>query len=186
VIVLKDVNAPDSPGEFNLRMQLETDPHPWWSTVANWCAAMSACPETPRWSDLGQVAAKDCLERFAFMQVKKSVGAGSVREDTLIDFARRDADMIREQLRIYRPHVIVGCGIGKILASILEGTKWRQTQRGVWYVECTLDVNLPTSYLIDYMHPSARAMKSVVCFGLLDAYREIIDAHGLRAAHPSV
>jgi hypothetical protein len=173
VIVLKDINAPDEQGEFPLRRQLENDPHRWWRTVANWCAAISHLPKVLSWSDLQSIPIKQSLEPFAFMQLKKSAGSGLVSERTLIDFARSDADEIRAQLSIYRPEVIVCCGVGHILADALGGAHWCHTERGVRYMELTLYGNQPT-YLIDYMHPSARAMKNIVCYGLLDAFREIV------------
>jgi phenylpropionate dioxygenase-like ring-hydroxylating dioxygenase large terminal subunit len=176
---LKDINASDVHGEFDLRLQLETGPHSWWRTVANWCAAISHLPKNLSWSELQTIPTKQCLEPFAFMQLKKSAGSGYVSNKTLIDCARSDADEIRAQLSIYQPNVIVCCGVGQILADVLGSAPWRQTERGVRYMELTLFDNQPT-YLIDYMHPSARAMKNVVCYGLLDAYQEVVG----RLEHP--
>jgi hypothetical protein len=184
VIILKDINAPDVHGDFDLRRQLATDPDRWWRTVANWCAAMSPlCSSKPiPWSNLNQLSIKECLEPFAFIQLKKTAGGGSVSMDTLREYARSDAEKIQEQLRIYQPEVIVCCGVGDILKTdVLNGAPWEQTDRGIRYSKLTLFDNPPT-FLIDYMHPSVRAWKSVVCYGLLDAYRDVVGRHNLGTA----
>jgi len=173
VIVLKEVNAPKLRGDFDLRHQLENDPDSWWRTVANWCAALSHFEEAQPWAKLQALPIKACLAPFVFMQLKKSVGGGLSDFDTILKYALRDAKEIREQLSIYRPDVIVCAGVGQILASVLGGTVWHHTERGTRFGEVSLHNDRPT-YLIDYMHPSARAMKNIVCFGLLDAYREVV------------
>jgi hypothetical protein len=173
VFVLKDINALDVRGEFDLRLQLERDPHPWWRTIANWCAAISAFPKTLAWSDVQRIPIKQCLEPFAFMQFKKTAGGGSVNDETLLDYARNDANEIRAQFAIYRPNVIVCCSVGQIVADTLGGAPWHETERGVPFMKLSLYTDR-TTYLINYMHPSARATKNVVCYGLLDAYAEIV------------
>jgi len=172
VIVLKDINAPDAQGVFDLRDQLEKDPHRWWRTVANWCGAISNFPDAVSWSDLQNIPIQQSLKPFAFMQLKKSAGGGLVINRSLIDCARSDSDEIRAQLSIYRPELIICCGVGQILADVLGGVVWHHTERGVRFLELRLYGNQIT-YMLDYMHPSARAMKNVICFGLLDAYGEI-------------
>jgi hypothetical protein len=173
VFILKDINAPDVQGEFDLRGQMERNPHPWWRTIANWCAVISAFPKTLAWSEVQRIPIKQCLEPFAFMQLKKSAGGGSVSDQMLIQCTRNDADEIRAQLGIYHPNVIVCCGVGQIVADIIGGGLWQKTERGVQFMKLALYSD-QTPCLIDYMHPSARAMKNIVCYGLLDAYAEIV------------
>jgi hypothetical protein len=187
VVMLKDPNALDARDPFDLREELATEPNIWWRTVASWCAGMTNLSSSPslRWSDLERLPIKESLAPFAFMQMKKCTGGGSVTPATLIKYARQDADNIRAQLRIYQPDVIVGCGTGRILAEVLEGCEWRETEKGVWYAALSLDGHRPT-YLIHYMHPSAYGTwKNVVCYGLLDAYREVVATHSLGARVPS-
>lgn len=182
VIILKDINAPDFDGTFDLRRQLATDPDPWWEKVAPWCAGISHLPKSVPWSELKGMPVRECLGRFAFLQLKKTPGAGSVRGKTLAKFAAADATEIRTQLEIYEPDLIVGAGSGvapKVIKHAFGGTEWRRTDRGVRYGRVTMSDGKP-AYAVDYMHPSVRVKKSIVCYGLLDAVEEIVSRHGLR------
>lgn len=183
LIILKDVNIdPDDPkADFPLRKQLAEKPHDWWRTIANWCEGISRIhgneTEQPSWSELDKFPLADCLKPFAFMQLKKSTGRGSVHVGTLNEHAKKDRVEIREQINIYQPKMIVCCGVGNLVVEVLEDNsknlEWKETRRGVRYVK--LQLNSQQTFLIDYMHPSARAAKNIVCFGLLDAYREIVN-----------
>ena len=110
------------------------------------------------------------------MQLKKEPGEGSVKDETLWEFARRDVELIRAQVAIYQPAIIIGAGVAQIVAHVL-GIRgdWKETKRGVRYVELQQDGPHPTQ-LIEYMHPSVRAKPNVICYGLLDAYREITES----------
>lgn len=181
LIILKDANIDpaDARQDFPLRKQLSETPDDWWRTVANWCAGISRIhgneTENPSWSELQKTPLTDCLKPFAFMQLKKTTGVGSVHAGTLIEHAKNDRTEIREQINIYQPKMIVCCGVGNLVADVLKddtkNLEWKETLRGVRYVQ--LQLSRQKTFLIDYMHPSARAAKNVVCFGLLDAYREI-------------
>jgi len=176
LIVLKDINAPEDRGKFDQRNQLATDPHPWWRTVATWCAALSQHAKDIPWSTLRGAPIKDSLASFAFIQLKKTPGGGSVSSGVLAEFARRDANEILTQIIIYKPDVIVCGGVGRLLYDVLGGREpWKCTARGVDYARLQLP-NAQSPILIDYMHPSARARSNVICYGLLDAYREIVSS----------
>lgn len=173
LIVLKDVNAPDQREVFDLRSQLETQPHPWWRTVATWCAGLTGAADDIAWEELKSAPLRESLAPFAFMQLKKSIGGGVVTDRVLYQYASRDATEIRAQINIYRPQVIVCAGVAPILLELLDGRPWRSTRRGVRYTEVNVGGTAP-AVIIDYMHPSARAAKNVLCYGLIDAYREIL------------
>ena len=178
LIVLKDVNVPGHKGIFDLREQMATEPHEWWRTIAAWCAGILRLDENLSWSEIKEIPIDQCLKSFAFMQLKKSAGIGSVSKEMMRKHASRDAAEIRVQIGIYRPHLIVCAGVGEILGGILGASGWRETRKGVRYT--TLDLDSGQTYLIDYMHPSVRAAKNIICYGLLDACREIFGQyHGI-------
>ena len=180
VVVLKDINAPDIvDGVFNLRHQLENVPHHWWETVSAWCAGMSKVGYSEiLWSDLyirgNPGICRDRLKNFGIIQIKKSCGVGHLDNKSLWSHAELDAIEIQEQLNMYLPEIIVGAGVGPVLASIIGEGVYKSTSRGVPYSIHFLAPDRPT-FLIHYVHPSARAPKNLLCFGLLDAYAEIVD-----------
>lgn len=177
LIVLKDVNLDSKDPyteEFPLRDQLADEPHPWWRTVANWCAGISGIHEGKNltWDELESCDIRDSLKPFAFMQLKKTTGGGSVGANALANHARDDKDQILEQIHIYRPAAIICCGVGNLVNAILGNSGWSKTKRGVEYARTEIDGQ--RTVVIDYMHPSARCAKNIVCYGILDAYREIV------------
>ena len=182
LIILKDVNFdPDEEKEevFNLRLQLASEPHPWWRTVANWCAGISRLHgepthKGPTWKELNNEGIAIALAPFAFMQLKKTVGGGSVAVNLLTDYAKRDKAYIRNQIYIYLPRVIICCGdgVGNNVADLLGGSEWMESRRGIPFMKIDLDGH--PIFLIDFVHPSARVAKNIVCFGILDAYKEIV------------
>lgn len=177
LIILKDANfdPQEKPEEtFDLRKQLLEDPHGWWRTIANWCAGISHIHERKNltWLELEQEDIKHSLQPFAFMQLKKTVGGGSVDAKVIEDHVERDETEIKKQIDIYQPKAIICCGVGAEMVRVLNSSKWQHTRTGVQYA--TVDLYGQQTFLIDYMHPSARAAKNIVCFGLLDAYREIV------------
>lgn len=183
LIVLKDVNfdSKDPYTEvFDLRKQLANKPHNWWWTVANWCAGISGIHEEKAftWAELVEhhktdINIRDSLKPFAFMQLKKATGGGSVGANALADHVGFDKEEIREQIRIYQPAAIICCGVGNLVNTILGNSAWSgATQRGVQYAMAEIDGQ--RTVVIDYMHPSARAAKNIVCYGILDAYRELV------------
>lgn len=187
LIILKDANfdPEENPEEFDLRGQLagekQDEPHDWWRTIANWCAGISSIHEGKylSWSELQKINAnkegiKHSLKSFAFMQLKKTVGVGFINDNALRKHAENDTSQIKEQIDIYRPDVIICCGgvVGNIIAGMFAFPEWGQTRKGVQFA--TRDLNGQRTFLINYIHPSARAAKNIVCYGIIDAYREIV------------
>ena len=180
LIVLKEVNwdqneVQDASKPFELREQLKDDPDQWWRTVANWCAGITRIHTELdlSWKSLQQEPITQCLKPFAFMQLKKTPGGGLSDPAEIRRRSDSDKIFIKEQINIYEPEVILGCGTANDVARILgeDASKWKETSRGVRYLEIQLYKH--KTYLIDYMHPSARAAKNVVCYGILDAYHEL-------------
>ncbi|MES2018700.1 MAG: hypothetical protein V4484_19595 [Pseudomonadota bacterium] len=131
VFVLKEVNfspADKSTNDFDLRQQLRDEPHPWWRDVARWCASISAlhAGEQPTWESLTTLAQdkelmRQALQPFAFMQMKKTTGGGMVVHNDFNARVDKDAARIVSQLALYRPKIIIGCGIAEHLVTICGG-----------------------------------------------------------------
>lgn len=178
LMVLKEPNfAPEDQDTtpFDQRHELATQPHPWWHTVKNWCAGISALHEghTLTWDQLKAIDLLAALQPFAFMQLKKTTGNGLVVKDEFRDRILEDRDFIIAQMAIYKPKVVIACGVAaeiERLSGVLGA--WRTTTRGVRFNQIMIGGQAAT--LIDVPHPSARVAAHVLCFALLDAYREIV------------
>lgn len=183
LIVLKDANfAPQTIPDktFDLRRQLASEePHSWWRRISNWCTGISRIHENLSWcefqhDDADKNRIRQSLKPFAFMQLKKTVGGASISDKNLWAHAKRDETEIRIQIDIYQPTVIICCGsaVWSSLVAMFRNPESKQTRNGVQYA--AMDVNGKRTFLINYMHPSVRASENIICYGILDAYREIV------------
>lgn len=186
LFILKEVNIPDLDNVFDQRHQLATEPHQWWRKIGSWCAAISANQEdTPGWKELESYSDDDTLANdelikrlapFAFMQLNKTGGGGTSEDQQLRDSAEANQKYILDQIGIYQPDIIIGCGTGDILFNLFNSlgdvAEAQLTSRGVYYSHHWLRDD-KVSTLIHFSHPSARAPRNLLCYGLLDAYREV-------------
>lgn len=114
---------------------------------------------------------KKYLQTICVVNVKKSSGSYVADPGMIKEAAQRDANLLRRQLGIYRPQVLVLCGtehsyFEKI--AINRHPERMMTKRGIWYVK------EPTGRLvISYSHPEARTKDCLLYYGLIDAYKEI-------------
>lgn len=182
VFILKDANLKISAedrknGNFNesfhdQRITLGTNPGKWWKKLRNWCVPISQPGVT--WDQVLSSDIKESLSSFAFMQLKKNAGGGSVSSKELWKVAESDSLEIIEQLSIYKPNIIIGCGVGEIVyrAVFQGGEKMKVTGNGVGYWNVKIGEDGKEAVLINYSHPSARygkKLESVVAYGLAAA-----------------
>ena len=178
LVVLKEPNFDPKDQDttpFNQRDELATQPDAWWNTVKNWCAGISALHEghSLTWDQLKALDLRAALQPFAFMQLKKTTGNGLVVSDNFRNRVRNDGDFILAQMAIYKPKVVIACGVAaeiERLCGVIGA--WRTTTRGVRFNQIMIGGQAAT--LIDVPHPSARVADHVLCFSLLDAYREVV------------
>jgi len=180
IFILKDANMGakyilSNPGPYEQREELRTEPGAWWKKIRNWCVPILN-PKI-KWEQVKSKSVKESLAPFAFMQLKKAGGGGSVQNETLIDFARKYKEYIRAQIAIYQPDFIVCCGVGEIVFKEVfseTASSSMSTPNGVGYWTIRLN-GLPDekiTHIIDFCHPSARfgeKAAGTVAFGLSQA-----------------
>ena len=184
LFVLKECNLGRNYGHsfFNLREQMVNDPDGWWKNIVQWGFALQHihCSD-PSWSQIAKSKnnLREGLAPFAFMQLNKTPGLGSVSDKKLRQCTEADADEIREQVSLYAPNIIVACGTGHFVKSVLcPEQRRRTTPRGIgfWPIAGASDGG---SHIIDFCHPSNRTGKKVwpaLVFGLLDSCRYVVEA----------
>src|SRR5205807_1134316 len=53
------------------------------------------------------------VNRFGYIQIKKIGGGGTSNASEIILYASKYAGALKQQLRLCRPHLVLGCGVGK-------------------------------------------------------------------------
>ena len=55
---------------------------------------------------------RECLFPFVFMQIKKVGGGSSSVSSQIEEHAKTYRQFLKKQIALYRPHLIIGCGLG--------------------------------------------------------------------------
>ena len=55
----------------------------------------------------------DLVNRFACIQIKKVGGGGTSKANELCTHAAKYAITLNQQMDLYRPHLVLGCGVGQ-------------------------------------------------------------------------
>jgi len=160
---------------YDQRKELHYNPDLWWQKISNWCTPILQ-PDLD-WEKVKQKSICESLASFAFMQLKKNAGGGSVNTGTLWQTAKEDKNEINEQIAIYQPDFIICCGVGEIVyKEVFSGKeKLKHTPNGVGY--WNVSINNKNTNIIDFCHPSARFGKKIegaVAFGLSSAISHLL------------
>jgi hypothetical protein len=121
---------------------------------------------------------------FAFVQIKKTGGGGASNPDDIERHARMYRQCLRTQVRLYDPHLIIGCGLppaspARLLNQyVLPPAEERKTadERFTWWQYP--DSARPLA-MLEFNHPSFRGPRDPKYFALISALREISTASGL-------
>lgn len=113
----------------------------------------------------------ELLSQICLVNIKKTAGGGIVDWDNFDAYFSLEYNkkMLKEQLSLYKPNVVICGGTAWHLCQIQEWdyNSWRQTSRGIRY-----HIDLNTIY-IDFCHPNNRGPKNMIYFSLLDALKEL-------------
>jgi hypothetical protein len=147
--------------------RIDVSPKSWWNAKAGMFAhaAGAALDKEPasrafrRFSSGGWNHA--VVNRSGYIQVKKIGGGGSSNAAEIRAHAKRYTDVLREQIAMYQPHLILGCGVGedspaRLLAEyVLRNGEARTTNKtgATWW-------KFPTSTwprgMVQLWHPAWR------------------------------
>lgn len=148
---------------------------PTWDNIARWTAGILNIQQELPWSELE----KDCwsrrekmLPQICAINVKKTSGSYVSEENEVYTAALNNADILRQQLALYAPELVICCGTESAFVDACFQNKqvdWKMTTRGVWYFK------EDSMVVISFSHPAARVRDCYLYYALLDAVREILD-----------
>ena len=120
----------------------------------------------------------EVVNRFAYIQVKKIGGGGSSKAKEICAHAARYASTLRRQIELYRPHLIIGCGVGKdsparLLAThvLPYGEEMVTTESGAtWW---RFRITARPQAMIQLYHPARRGSRSYLYRDVWSSVREV-------------
>lgn len=169
---MKEVNSSEA---WDLRKFLYDGGRPQtWDNIARWTQGILNLDKEYSWEELSknnEERRKTYLKKIGSINLKKTGGGYTSKIKEISKAARENKAIIKNQIEIYKPDIIICCGTaGDLLNSVLEPKEinWSMTQRGVEYIKDGQKL------IISYSHPEARIRDAYIYYPLIDAVREIL------------
>lgn len=168
----------------------ERSPKCWWNWKAGMFAhAVSAALEGESWDEaFSRFRAggwnHEVVNRFAYVQIKKIGGGGTSKADEICSHAAKYATTLRRQTELYRPHLVLGCGVGRdsparlFAAHVLPGGRKAVTDG----TEATWWEFAPAARpraLVGLWHPARRGLRSELYQDVWSSVHEVMHKIGL-------
>jgi hypothetical protein len=140
-----------------------------WNNIARWTQVILSYPVPVKWNALDTIGEHDrrkILRNIAFMNVKKAPGGGVAVRKAILAASERNAALIREQISLTAPDIIIVCGdpLEKAYENIYgrDNCPWIMGPHG-----CRLIKGEQSPDVISFYHP-ARGNKKERCEQLAD------------------
>ena len=114
------------------------------------------------------------FKKIAAMNLKKESGGSQSKYDEIRSVAIEDSALIKEQIEMYMPDIIICCGkelIFNRIKSIFAGNVEQMVCKNARIIKITL--NGKTTTVLDFYHPQARKKKPEL-FKLLEEAKECL------------
>jgi hypothetical protein len=172
LFLLKEVNLQSDLDAFDLCEFCRNGARPQtWDNIARWSQGILQLEKDFTWAELSQgneVRRLEYLKKICAVNVKKTAGGHTANNLLIAERVGSDSDLLRQQLDIYQPDIIVCCGTSSYYSMIYPETiQWMKTRRGVEYI------HTPNRIAISFAHPEARVADNILFYALIDAVREI-------------
>jgi hypothetical protein len=127
------------------------------------------------------------VNRFAYIQIKKIGGRGSCNPDEICEHAEKYSTTLKDQIDLYRPLIIIGCGVNdaspaQLLAKhVLPGGHQDRTSKSgaTWWRFPPM--SRPRAMLQLY-HPARRGSRSNLYHDVWISVREVASEIGIDRA----
>ena len=90
------------------------------------------------------------------MNLKKTAGGNCSCSDEIAEYARRERDLLQEQLAILNPHIVVCCGKKQVFSLATELFEDAATAKEIVSLDHGRVLEGQGTVWVDYVHPSIR------------------------------
>jgi len=153
-----------------------------WQVIARWTRAITTAEDVP-WEDVddearGQDFKKEEFRKIAFVNIKKQGGSSSVNWNELVTYTKVCAQLVRRQIELYNPNIIVCNGTIWLLERFILPHTMRDSRRWsdndvVWF-----PLKDRPCIVIEMPHFAARKAHKEMYERLVTAYEEIRQSLG--------
>lgn len=168
----------------------DRSPKSWWNAKAGMFAhAVAAALDGEPWTRAFDRFAQGgwnhvVVNRYAYIQIKKVGGGGSANPVEICTHAARYATTLKTQVEFYRPHLVVGRGIGRdspaqlFAEHVLAGGRQRKTSNSgaTWW---EFPARARPRAMLQLWHPARRGSRSELYQDVWSSVREVANKMGL-------
>lgn len=147
-----------------------------WNTVSLWTKGLLKTTEKyiekyyPEDVELKKFN-NEYLKSIAVVNVKKSKGESSSKRDIIQNYAERDKDLLKKQLKICDPTIII-CGFTIQPLNTIMGYNVKEKENNNLYYHIKL--NEHDVLVLDYWHPSNQFPKMMNYYCLANIYQQAL------------
>lgn len=147
-----------------------------WDNIALWQYGINNLNQILNWNILKSKIndknfRKTQLESIAAINIKKEPGGHTANNNLLWDYSWKDRDLLREQISIYKPEIIVCCGTGAMVKEHQLVERFENWETSFCGIEFFIIKN--KSVIINYCHPGARIDDNYKFYPLIETLKEI-------------
>lgn len=162
----------------------DRSPRSWWNWKAGMFAhAVAAAQAGEPWARALARFQKGgwnhaVVNRFAYIQIKKVGGGGTSKVDEICAHGAKYATTLKKQISLYRPHLLIGCGIGRsspaelLSAHVLPGGRRGRLETGATWWE--FEANDCPRAMVQLWHPARRGSRSELYQDVWACVREVM------------
>jgi hypothetical protein len=162
----------------------------WWNWKAGMFAhAVAAALDEERWTTAFARFNTggwnhDVVNRFAYIQIKKVGGGGTSNRYEICAHAEKYKTVLKQQVDLYRPLLVLGCGVGpdspaRLLAAhmLVDGREatTRETKATWW----EFSPRARPRAMVQLWHPARRRSKAELYQDVWSSVNEVVHAVGL-------
>ena len=172
LFVLKEVNGGQG---WSLRnFLLDGGRAQTWNNISRWATGILNLDKNFNWKDLEFVDEeyrKRSLRKIAAINLKKISGECVADDAEIYKAAKMNSRILREQLDLYNPDIVVCCGTAYGFVDFCYGgvNDWLMTSRGIRYIKDEENSRV----IVEFSHPEARVNNAYLYYALTDAVKEI-------------
>lgn len=160
---------------------------PMWATVAEWASGLqrtTAAGPLPKKPALTDNAKTELLRSVAIVNVKKSEGVESSDYSDLLDYVEADQDLLRRQIELLDPDVIV-CGNNSSFLRVLYDAGITPKRKVDDAGEIDHKKMLANGYIVfngriilDYYHPANQFPSKLNYYTICALYQQALEEKG--------
>jgi hypothetical protein len=144
-----------------------------WNNIARWQYGIENYFKTRELKFKDKISREnriEILKSIAIVNLKKESGGSNSNMGEIFHHAKKDRELLKEQIKLYNADIVICCGTGNIVSNLrlIDNIEsYKTTSKGIKFSDNE------NQLIIQYNHPQARKNKKILFNNLMDSIVEI-------------